>query len=263
MRRWLRCIHQGEPRCATLAEDGQTILLYDGPRIGMGTSTGERLGLDEVALTTPTDPSKFIGLWNNFGELAAKQNWARPAVPLYFLKAPSSTLRPGGTIRIPPGYEGKIFYEGELGIVIGSPCTAVAVADAPLHILGYTCVNDVTAFDLLHADASFAQWARAKSCDTFAPFGPVVAEGLDWSSLSIQTWVNGRERQNYRAADMILSPAEIVSLVSREMTLVAGDVIACGTSIGSLPMKPGSVVEIVIEGIGRLSNTLENRKAQV
>ena len=148
-------------------------------------------------------------------------------------------------------------YEGELGIVIGKRCTAVAEADAPGCIFGYTCINDVTAAEILNKDASFAQWTRAKSFDTFGAFGPVIATGLDPSTLAVRTILNGQERQNYPVADMIFPPARLVSLISQDMTLEPGDVIACGTSVGVGSMKPGSSVSIVIDGIGTLSNRYE------
>jgi 2-keto-4-pentenoate hydratase/2-oxohepta-3-ene-1,7-dioic acid hydratase in catechol pathway len=144
-----------------------------------------------------------------------------------------------------------------LGLVIGKTCKNISEDEASEAIFGMTCVNDVTALDLLTRDASFAQWTRAKSFDTFGIFGPVIAVGLDWQTLNVKTLVNGRERQNYACSDMIFSPARIVSRLSQEMTLYAGDVIACGTSIGVLPIKPGTVVEIMIDGIGVLRNTFE------
>lgn len=188
--------------------------------------------------------------------LAAKLGTAIPDTPLYFLKATTSLLAPGGTIRPPVGYDGRIVYEGELGIVLGRRCTNVDEAGAEAAIFGYTCINDVTASGLLDADPSFAQWARAKGCDTFCPCGPAIATGLDWSALQVSTLLNGRERQSYPAADMILPPARIVSLLSREMTLEPGDLIACGTSIGVLPMRPGMEVCVVIEGIGTLTSRM-------
>ena len=130
----------------------------------------------------------------------------------------------------------------------------MSVEEATAHILGYTCVNDLTALELLQRDPSFAQWTRAKNFDGFGVFGPVVATGLDPSTLTVRTLVNGRERQNYRVDDMIFPPAELVSRISQDMTLVQGDIIACGTSLGVLPIKAGTVVEIVIDGIGTLRN---------
>ncbi len=255
MKRWLRYTHQHQVGFGTLDATGEKIEVYQGSLFGVCTPTGVVLQRNAVQLLTPFTPSKFIGLWNNYHALAEKLGQARPEQPLYFCKTPNSYLVPGGTIMPPAGYNGKVFYEGELGVVIGERCHDLSEADAAEAIFGYTCINDVTAFDLIAEDASFPQWARAKSCDTFGPFGPVVAQGLDWSTLSVRTLVNGRERQNYPVSDMILAPARIVSLLSREMTLEPGDLIACGTSLGALPMKPGTQVEVMIEPIGTLTNT--------
>jgi 2-keto-4-pentenoate hydratase/2-oxohepta-3-ene-1,7-dioic acid hydratase in catechol pathway len=147
-----------------------------------------------------------------------------------------------------------VAYEGELAIVIGRQARQVSVDDAPAHILGYTCANDVTAIELLNRDPSFAQWSRAKGFDGFGVFGPVIDTDFDPSTGHVITRVDGRERQNYPLADMFFSPAELVSLLSKDVTLEAGDVILCGTSLGVLPMKPGARVEIMIEGIGTLAN---------
>ena len=172
-------------------------------------------------------------------------------------QAPTAILAPGGIIRPPPGYLGKTVFEGELGIVIGRACSHAPEAEAGRAIFGYTCINDVTALDLIHDNASFPQWTRAKSCDTFGPVGPAIATGLDPSTLTVRTLLNGRERQNYPVSDMILPAARIVSLLSREMTLMPGDLIACGTSLGVLPLRPGAEVSVVIEGIGTLTNRFE------
>ena len=220
-------------------------------------ATGETVPLEAVTVLPPTRPSKMIGLWNNFHAAAEKNGWAIPERPLYFIKPPSCYLGSGGAIRRPPAYEGRVVYEGELGIVIGQRCSGVTEEQAREHIFGYTCVNDVTALQLISEDPAFAQWTRAKSFDTFGPFGPVVATGLDPAGLTVRTLLNGRERQSYPVSDMIFPPAALVSRISHDMTLWPGDVIACGTSLGALPMKPGSTVEVVIEGIGTLRNTYE------
>jgi 2-keto-4-pentenoate hydratase/2-oxohepta-3-ene-1,7-dioic acid hydratase in catechol pathway len=149
---------------------------------------------------------------------------------------------------------GKVVFEGELGIVIGKTCSGVAEADALDHVFGYTCANDVTVSDILNRDASFAQWTRAKGFDTFCPMGPVVATGLDPSTLTVTTTLNGEVRQNYPISDMRFSVQQLVSLISFDMTLNPGDVILCGTSVGVGSMKPGSTIEVEIGGIGRLSN---------
>ena len=132
---------------------------------------------------------------------------------------------------------------------------AIVPADAAAHILGCTCANDATALELLHRDPSFAQWARAKSFDGFGAFGPVIETEFDVASASLRTQVNGRERQHYALADMFFAPHELVSRLSFDMTLEPGELILCGTSLGVLPMKPGSVVEVVVDGIGTLRNT--------
>ncbi|KPK59443.1 MAG: 2-hydroxyhepta-2,4-diene-1,7-dioate isomerase, partial [Gammaproteobacteria bacterium SG8_31] len=220
-------------------------------------STGQTLGLDEVSILPPSKPSKMIGLWNNFHAAAEKNGWAVPEQPLYFIKPPSCFLGSGGTIRRPSSYDGRVVYEGELGIVIGRNCTAVTEEQADDYIFGYTCINDVTALQLINEDPAFPQWTRAKSFDTFGPFGPTVATGVDPGGLTVKTLLNGRERQSYPVSDMIFPPKMLVSRISHDMSLCPGDIIACGTSLGVLPMKPGSAVEVVIDGIGTLRNTFE------
>jgi 2-keto-4-pentenoate hydratase/2-oxohepta-3-ene-1,7-dioic acid hydratase in catechol pathway len=173
------------------------------------------------------------------------------------LKAPNSYWPANRPIERPATYAGKIIYEGELGVVIGKKCFNVSEAEAGDYIFGYTCVNDVTAFDVLNADPSFAPWARAKSYDTFGVFGPVIATGIDPEELTIRAILDGEERQNYPVADMLMKPARLVSAISRDMTLMPGDIIACGTSIGAGKMKPGSTIEVAIDGIGTLKNRFE------
>ena len=124
-------------------------------------------------------------------------------------------------------------------------------------MFGYTCANDVTVADILNRDASFAQWSRAKGFDTFCPFGPAVASGLDPDKLTVRTLLDGVVRQDYPVSDMRFSVAQLVSLISQDMTLLPGDIILCGTSVGVGSMKPGCTVEVEIAGIGRLTNRLE------
>lgn len=237
-----------------LLEDEQ-IAVCHGDMFGNFERTGQSLPLKSVTTAIPCTPGKFIGLWNNYHAQAKKQGLSVPAEPLYFIKAASSYCAHGQPFEAPASYEGRVVYEGELGLVIGKRCKNLSVDEALHAIFGVTCVNDVTALDLLTRDASFAQWTRAKSFDTFGIFGPVVATGLDMSALHVKTLVNGRERQNYSCSDMMFSPAQIVSALSKEMTLHPGDIIACGTSLGVLPVKPGTVVEVSIDGIGVLRNT--------
>ena len=153
--------------------------------------------------------------------------------------------------------QARVLYEGELGIVIGKQGKDIALDQAVDYIFGYTCVNDVTALDLLKADLSFAQWTRAKSFDCFGPFGPVIATSVDPAELVVRTLVNGKERQNYAVHDMIFPPAQLVSLISRDMTLLPGDVISCGTSIGAGSISSCATVEVIIDGVGTLTNQFE------
>jgi 2-keto-4-pentenoate hydratase/2-oxohepta-3-ene-1,7-dioic acid hydratase in catechol pathway len=254
MAKWIRFEHRGGTDFGTLEDDA--IEVYSGNMFANPKTTGQRLGLGQVKVLTPCVPSKMICLWNNFAANAAKQNLSEPAEPLWFLKSPSSYLAHGEPIRRPASYRGRILYEGELGIVIGKRCSNLSEDAAADVIFGYTCVNDVTAIDILNKDASFAQWARSKSFDTFGVFGPVIATGLDPSALSVRTVLNGAERQNYPVSDMFFRPAKLVSLLSNDMTLEAGDVIACGTSIGAGVMKEAeNIVAVSIDGIGLLSNS--------
>ena len=252
MAHWLRYEHKGEVGFGKL--HGETIVIYSGDMFAASVATGAILPVSAVTILTPCVPTKMVALWNNFHALAEKLNQAIPPEPLYFLKANNAFHPHGAPIRVPSAYAGKVVYEGELGIVIGKRCCAVTEADAADFIFGFTCINDVTAVELLFKDASFAQWTRAKSFDTFGVFGSVIATEIDPMTLTIQTTLNGQERQNYPVADMIFPPAKLVSLISHDMTLEAGDVIACGTSIGVGSMKAGNEVCVSIEGIGQLRN---------
>ncbi len=250
--KWLRYHHEGNVGFGLL--EGNSIQVHSGDLFNQRIATGERLALQQVRIDLPCRPGKIIGLWNNFRAAAEKNGWAQPAEPLYFLKAPSSALAHEGVIPAPTGYDGRVAYEGELAIVIGCRARAVAPADAAAHILGYCCANDVTALELLQRDPSFPQWARAKSFDGFGALGPVIETDFDPAQATLRTLVGGRERQNYALSDMFFAPHALLSRLSFDMTLEPGDVILCGTSLGVLPMKPGTVVEVIIDGIGSLRN---------
>ncbi|SVA87557.1 uncharacterized protein METZ01_LOCUS140411 [marine metagenome] len=256
MAHWIRFEHRGVIGFGKMEKD--RISVHKGDMFEAPTATGEELSLDQVTPLAPAAAGKMLALWNNFHALATKLNAEIPIEPLYFMKANGSYLGTDAIIRKPPSYDGKVAFEGELGIVIARECRAVSEADAVSHIFGYTCINDVTAAELIGRDATFAQWTRAKSFDTFGVFGPVVTTDLDPSTLSIRTVLNDQERQNYPVSDMIFGPVKIVSMISQDMTLHAGDVICCGTSVGVGSMKPGSTIEVTIDGIGTLRNRYEN-----
>lgn len=249
--RWIRYLHQNTEAFGML--EGDTVVEHEGNLFGFNSPSGRTFALGEVQLLMPVQPTKVIALWNNFGELRAKLNLAHPEEPLYLLKSPNSWSSHGAPIPLPRG-GGKVAFEGELGIVIGKRCSAVAESEAMAFVFGYTCANDVTVADLLFRDASFAQWTRAKGLDGFCPIGPVVATGLDPSTLVVKTLVDGQVRQHYAISDMTFSVAQLVSRISLDMSLLPGDVILCGTSVGVGSMKPGSLVEVEIDGIARLSN---------
>lgn len=201
-------------------------------------------------------PSKIIALWNNYKTLADEKGLTKPDNPLYLNKSVSSIIEPGQNIVRPKSYSENIFYEGELGIVIGKECKDIEIAKSNEYILGYTCVNDVTAMDLVKKDSSFDQWTRAKSFDTFGIFGPCIVNDIDPMNLRIKSTLNGKIVQDYNTIDMFFDVFEIVSYLSKDMTLYPGDIIACGTNSGLAPMHENDVIEIEIESIGRISNKL-------
>ena len=245
--------HGGKPGFGQV--EGERVIVHEGEMFAAPRRAGTDLALADLSIDLPCRPSKLIALWNNYHAQAAKQNLAIPAEPLYLIKTPNSYCAHGRVVPSPASYDGRVVYEGELGIVIGKRCKSASEEQARQAIFGYTCINDITALDLIAKDAAFAQWTRAKCFDGFGVIGPVIATGLDWKSLNVRTLLNGKERQNYPCSDMIFSPEQIVHALCQNMTLEPGDVIACGTSLGVLPMKPGSVVEVHIEGIGILRNT--------
>jgi 2-dehydropantoate 2-reductase len=256
MTQWVRFERGGKTQFGTL--EGDTIKVHEGDMFASPKATGETVKLSDVKLTTPCEPSKMVCLWNNFHELAAKNDFQHPTEPLYFIKAPNAYHPHGEPIRRPSTYDGKIVYEGELGVVISKKCSNISEAEAGDYIFGYTCVNDVTAVDLMKKFPTFDQWTRAKSFDTFGVFGPGIVTGVDPMKLRIKTVLNGKERQNYPVTDMFFPPHKLVAAVSKDMTLMPGDIIACGTSLGVGVMEAANnVVDIVIDGVGTLTNKFD------
>jgi 2-keto-4-pentenoate hydratase/2-oxohepta-3-ene-1,7-dioic acid hydratase in catechol pathway len=188
----------------------------------------------------------------NYRDHAAEFKKELPREPLIFLKPPSAIINPGDVI-IHPKISRRVDFEAELAVVIGRRAHRVGVEQALAHVRGFTCINDVTARDLQKSDG---QWTRAKGFDTFAPLGPCIATGLDPSGLAIRSYLNGELRQNARTSDLVFGVPQLVSFVSQVMTLLPGDVIATGTPAGVGPMRSGDRIEIEIEGIGRLTNTV-------
>jgi len=208
----------------------------------------------ECKLLPPTQPSKIVCVGLNYKDHALERNKPIPEEPLLFLKPPSALLAPDQAISLPAASR-RVDPEGELAVVIGETAAKVSsIEDAPRYILGYSCFNDVTARDLQDKDVQFT---RAKGFDTFAPYGPCIAIGVDPSDLAITTRVNGEIRQSSRTSQLIFSPAFLVWYVSQIMTLQPGDVISTGTPSGIAPVKSGDVIEVEVETIGVLRNTVQ------
>jgi 2-keto-4-pentenoate hydratase/2-oxohepta-3-ene-1,7-dioic acid hydratase in catechol pathway len=210
------------------------------------------LVLADAKLLVPVRPSKIVCVGRNYREHAAELQHEVPSEPLLFFKPPSSLLASGGTIRRPKLSQ-RVDYEGELGVVIGRKCFKLgADEDVRPYILGYTCVNDVTARDLQNKDD---QWARAKGFDTFCPVGPAVTDEIDpWAGVGVETRVNGDVRQQGNTRDFIFSLEVIIRYIADVMTLFPGDLIATGTPKGVGPVVAGDVIEISVEGAGTLRN---------
>ncbi len=209
--------------------------------------------LSELEILPPTIPSKIICVGLNYMDHARELKMTIPEKPLIFLKPPSSVIGHLGKIVYPCTVK-RVDYEAELAVVVGKRCKNVPSRDAGSVIMGYTCFNDVTARDIQKEDG---QWTRSKSFDTFAPTGPfIMDQGLDISDLSIRTRVDGKVRQDSRTSDLIFSVPELIEFISNIMTLEAGDIIATGTPPGVGELYAGNEVEIEIEDIGVLKNSV-------
>src|SRR5438309_3913361 len=224
----------------------------DGDVEGLRTRRITAVPLEEAALLAPVRPSKIVCIGRNYREHAAELGHEVPKEPLIFLKATSALLAPGGVVRRPRISE-RVDHEGELGVVIGKTCYQPAAdADIRQYILGYTCVNDVTARDLQVSDG---QWSRAKGFDTFCPVGPMVTTDLDpWMGVGVETRVNGEVRQQGNTRDFIFPLDVLIRHIAQAMTLFPGDLIPTVTPSGVGPLKAGDNVEVTVEGVGTLSN---------
>jgi 2-keto-4-pentenoate hydratase/2-oxohepta-3-ene-1,7-dioic acid hydratase in catechol pathway len=233
-------VHEIEknPFCDTFPEDAR--------RAG-------RYKLDEVKLLAPVVPSKIVAIGLNYRAHAAEFKKALPEEPMLFMKPSTAVIGPGERIIYPTHMSHRIDYEGELALIVSKTAKDVPVLNAEEYILGYTCFNDVTARDLQGKDI---QYTRAKGFDTFACVGPCIETDLDPKNARIETFLNGEKKQDSNTADMIFDVYELLSFVSHVMTLLPGDIIATGTPSGVGKMRPGDKVEVRIEGIGSLENTV-------
>jgi 2-keto-4-pentenoate hydratase/2-oxohepta-3-ene-1,7-dioic acid hydratase in catechol pathway len=228
----------------------------DGDMESLRTRKIEAIALEEATLLPPVRPSKIVCVGRNYREHAAELGHEVPKEPLIFLKATSALLAPGGVVRRPKISQ-RVDYEGELGVVIGKTCYQPPPdADIRQFILGYTCVNDVTARDLQTSDG---QWSRAKGFDTFCPVGPIVTDEIDpWSGIAVETRVNGAVKQNGNTRDFIFALDVVVRHIAQAMTLFPGDLIPSGTPSGVGPVVAGDQMEVTVQGAGTLKNVVQD-----
>lgn len=229
---------------------GDEIRLLTGSPYHGHDYNGQVLSLASTRLLAPCLPGKIVAVGINYIHHAAELNFAVPADPLIFLKPPSSLIGPGEAIVL-PAMSSQVEYEGELAVVIGQRTRSVGLDAALTSVLGYTCINDVTARDLQKKDVQFT---RSKSFDTFAPLGPWIETELDPDGVGVETRVNGELRQQANSREMVRPVAELISFISSIMTLFPGDIIATGTPAGVGPLAPGDEVRVEVAGIGALVN---------
>lgn len=214
--------------------------------------TEEVIPLQGTPLLAPCLPSKVLCVGLNYKEHAEEVGFALPEKPLIFLKSTSSINHPEGEIMYPPETH-RLEYEGELAIVIKREAKNVRAEEANDYIFGYTCANDVTARDIQRSES---QWMRSKSFDTFLPLGPCITTDIDPNNLRIRTYLNGELRQDSSTAMLIHKIPEILEFATQAMTLYPGDVILTGSPKGTGEMKIGDLIEVELEGIGRLRNVV-------
>jgi len=212
------------------------------------------VALEQARLLAPVRPSKIICVGRNYRDHAKELGNEVPTKLLIFSKPPSSVIGPGEVIRRPEISQ-RVDHEAELGVIIGKRCYKPRPdEDIRDYIHGYTCVNDVTARDLQKQDD---QWTRAKGFDTFCPVGPSVTDELDpWQGVQVACRVNGEERQQGSTKDFIFPLDEIIRYVAGAMTLLPGDLIPTGTPAGVSPLQAGDSVEVEVEGVGILRNSV-------
>lgn len=226
----------------------ERVFVLNGDLFEDPSENGKVLELGDITLLPPCEPTKIIAVGLNYASHLGGR--FRPEVPGLFFKPISAALEPEGTIVIPTGTQ-QCEYEGELVVVIGKEARHIALEEAGDYIFGVTSGNDISARDWQQNDL---QWWRAKGCDTFAPFGPVIAQGVNYHDLLLTTRLNGNIKQQQRTSDLIFGVHEIVSFASQYLTLYPGDVIYTGTPGTTETLTSGDVVEVELEGVGVLRN---------
>jgi 2-keto-4-pentenoate hydratase/2-oxohepta-3-ene-1,7-dioic acid hydratase in catechol pathway len=250
-----RFIHQSSdnPQYGVVEDETLSPLADSDPFSQPVRASAHKIFISEARLLSPVVPTKIVCVGRNYRDHAAELGNQMPSEPLLFLKPPSSIIASGDFIEL-PALSNQVEHEGELGVVIGRKARRLEEHDDPLaYVFGYTCVNDVTARDLQRKDVQFT---RAKSFDTFCPAGPFIETSLDPSSLLVTTRVNGQTKQQARTSAMAFSVPFIIRYISQVMTLYPGDLIATGTPAGVSRLKIDDTVEVEVEGIGVLRNSV-------
>jgi len=230
--------------------DNSTVERINGDIFGEYTKSGITEKIDACKVLSPTVPSKIVAVGKNYIDHAKELGGEIPNNPIIFIKPPTTIIANEEDI-IYPSISNRVDYEGELAVVIKKKARNVKKSEAKNYILGYTCLNDVTARDIQTLDG---QWTRAKCFDTFAPVGPIITDEIDPDNVYIETLLNGEVKQSSNTSMMIWKVDELIEFISAVMTLNPGDIITTGTPSGIGPMKKGDRVEVRIEGIGSLVN---------
>ncbi len=246
-----RIAHEGKEFYCSVEAD--SVRLHKGTPFEDGFCPADTvLPLEAVRFLSPVSPKKVVAIGKNYADHAKEMGGDAPEIPLIFLKPSTSVIAHEDAIEYPK-QSSRVDYEAELAVVIKKRCKNVSKEAAMDYVLGFTCLNDVTARDLQSIDK---QWTRAKGFDTFCPIGPWVETDFDWRDAKLRLLLNGEVKQSSTTALMIHKCDELISFISEVMTLEPGDAIATGTPSGIGPMSRGDTVEVAIEGIGILRNTV-------
>jgi 2-keto-4-pentenoate hydratase/2-oxohepta-3-ene-1,7-dioic acid hydratase in catechol pathway len=231
--------------------EGEQIHEITGPPWRQWSRASHSWPLAKARLLAPAEPSKVVCVGRNYAAHAAELGNEVPKEPLIFLKPPSSIIGPDEPIVLTL-YSQRVEHEGELALIVGRRCSHLTDSEDPLsYLLGYTCLNDVTARDIQKNEVQFT---RAKGFDTFCPVGPHIESQLDPTNVLVETHVNGACRQSSSTSLMIYPVPFLMRFISRMMTLLPGDVIATGTPAGVGPLVVGDIAEVSVAGIGVLRN---------
>ncbi|MCX7922509.1 MAG: fumarylacetoacetate hydrolase family protein [Clostridia bacterium] len=251
--KYLRFSYQGSEKAGIL-EDG-VIKEVEGSFFDVYEFTGKIYHTDEVKLLAPCSPSKVVAVGLNYVEHIKEFDGRDiPKNPVLFIKLPHTVIGSEDTIIIPQEAT-RVDYEAELAVVIKKTCKNIEPDQIDEYLLGATCLNDVTERDIQRSDG---QWTRGKNFETFCPIGPYIVSGIDYNKLDIKLVLNGEVKQDSNTSDLLWNVQQLVSFISKTIPLYPGDIVTTGTPSGVSAMKAGDIVEVVIENIGTLRNTVSS-----